>query len=172
MFRKFCRRFFKIVAICFFGWAMIWGLYSKEGRHWFLYDELSDACSDNSLWRVKLLVAMGADPVGISDYRAAREFQGCEYGSHLSIATQYQDCRILRYLLEKGANANAASGCEGCAISDAVNAHNPEAVKLLLEAGASPYYSKSWSIADHARTEGFQDIVEIAQPYLRRQVGH
>lgn len=170
MFRKICRRLASFVFICFLGWAALFGLYSKAGRCAFLYDELFDACRDNSLWRVKLLVAMGADPTGAADYEAAVGFQGLEYNSHLSCAVQFLDCRVLRYLLEKGANPNASSGCEGNAISDAVNAHNTEAVKLLLAAGASPYYSEykeTWTVADHAKSKGFQDIVEIVQPYLR-----
>ena len=133
----------------------------------YLYDVMSQACSDNNFPRVQHLFWLGADPLGAGDCNTSLMSQPHEFTSHVMVATSHPDCRILRYLLSKGAAPDMSEGDGTTPLAMAVNNHNVEAVKLLLAAGANPNYKTNWTAADQAKALGFSDIVDIVKPYLR-----
>lgn len=130
-----------------------------------LYEEMFDACRDDSLVRARLWLLLGASPDGASDYAAGPH--GTEFGSHVDVAVIHRNDRLLRLLLEKGASPDLVSGDGGTALSLAINEHNPEAVKLLLAAGADPRCYNEGTAFDHAKRLKFDDLVPIIRPYLR-----
>jgi hypothetical protein len=134
----------------------------KEHRG-YLYNAMFSASRDNDYLAVRCLVAMGASPDGASDYES--RYVGTEFTSHVECATASHNWRILRYLLSNGANPNLDS--EGGALTTAIHDRQPEAVRLLLAAGAQPRYSPTWTAADLARSLGYPEIAEIVKPYLK-----
>ena len=83
------------------------------------------------------------------------------------VAATHPDCRILRYLLSKGARPDIHEGDGSTPLSSAINDHNVEAVRVLLAAGANPRYTATWTAADQARVRGFPDLIDIVKPYLK-----
>lgn len=132
-----------------------------------LYEEMFDACRDDSLVRARLWLLLGASPDGASDYAAGPH--GWEFGSHVDVAATHRDCRVLRLLLEKGASPDLASGDGSTALSSSIHHHHTEAVKLLLAAGANPRCYNEGTAIDHAKRLKFDDLVPIIRPYLRHE---
>jgi len=127
-----------------------------------LYEEMFDACRDNSLARARLWLLLGASPDGASDYEAAPKWM--EFGSHVDLAAMHKDCRLLRLLLEKGADPSLGCGDGSTPMTSAINEHNSCAVKLLLEAGADTQQAMV-----HAKNLKADELVSIIRPYLREE---
>ena len=153
------RAIYVLIASVVLGLVAFWVVPHYRG---FLYEAMSTACSNNNLPRVQLLIRLGADPDGTSDYDGPFEFT-----SHVMVAATHPDCRILRYLLSKGARPDIHEGDGSTPLSSAINDHNVEAVRVLLAAGANPRYTATWTAADQARVRGFPDLIDIVKPYLK-----
>ncbi|WP_052573907.1 ankyrin repeat domain-containing protein [Haloferula sp. BvORR071] len=117
--------------------------------------ELTDACDGDHMLRARFWLLMGANPDGESDLTPP-----------LCVAAYHHSHRVLRLLLEKGANPNKMAEPEGTPLSDAVNSRNPEAIKLLLAAGADPRYSSTWTAADQAKRLHYDELIPLIRPYL------
>jgi hypothetical protein len=124
-----------------------------------LYEEMFDACRDDSLVRARLWLLLGASPDGASDYAAGPH--GTEFTSHVDVAATHQNCRLLRLLLDRGAAPNLELGDGSTAMTSAIHEHNAGAVKLLLAAGADPRRAMR-----HAKNVKADDLVSIIRPYL------
>jgi ankyrin repeat protein len=105
---------------------------------------------------------LGADPRGERD---ARDHNRWFYPSGAVLPTgeavQNRDSRILRLLLEAGADPDAEPfpPKDENLLSLAVGLGNEECVGLLLEAGAKTRTPSGKSILDTARSKGFSNIV-------------
>lgn len=133
-----------------------------------LYEELFDACRDASIARARMWLFLGASPDGESDYGAAGSGRiGLEFSPPIAAALYCKDTRLLSLLLSKGASPNLGWSDAG-PLSTAVNEHNLDAVKILLDAGANPRYSDSWTAVDQAKSLKFHDLVPVIEPYLKK----
>ena len=130
------------------------------------HDLMSAAVRDNRPATVRLLLWLGADPDGASDHQYSFMNGGFEFAPYIYSAVSHRDCAVLRELLHAGADIQCKIADEATPIGSAINDHNPEAVRLLLAAGASPRYSSSWTAADQARQLGYGDLLPIIEPYL------
>lgn len=129
-----------------------------------LYEELFDACRDGDMTRTRMWLLLGADPNGESDYDVAGSGRiGLEFTAPISPALYCKDTGVLRLLLSKGASPNLDDS-----LAIAVNEHNLDAVKILLDAGANPRYSDRWTAVDQARSLNFHDLVAVIEPYLKK----
>jgi hypothetical protein len=152
-----------IVALALVTAAFIWGRPIYRGV---LYEAMADACSTNNYGRVELLLRLGADPDGSSDYSASLPYQGFEFTSHVHRAITHPDLRILRLLVARGAHPDISIADGATPLVCAVHDHQPGAVQVLLAAGANPRYKPTWTAADQARKLGHNDLVPIIEPYL------
>lgn len=134
-----------------------------------LYDGMFDACRNGSVARARIWMFLGASPDGESDYDAGRPYNGLEFTSLVHAVVDDKDCRLLRLLLAKGASPNLELGEGTTPLVLAVDDHNTEAVKILLDAGANPRYSDHWTAVDQARVLKFPDLIPIIQPYLKKE---
>lgn len=132
-----------------------------------LYDEMFDACRDDSFLRARMWMFLGASPDGASDYEAAGSGRiGSEFGSHVHVVVYNKGTRLLRLLISRGANPDLQLGDGATPLSMAVHEHRVEVVKVLLEAGANPRYTDDWTAADQAGSLNFHDLVPVIEPYL------
>jgi hypothetical protein len=134
-----------------------------------LYNEMFDACRDESILRARIWMFLGASPDGASDYEVAGGGRvGFEFSSHVHTVVHDRDTRLLRLLLSRGASPDLALGDGTTPLSMAIHNHKAEAVKILLAAGASPRYSDRWTAIDQARSLKFDDLVPVIEPYLEK----
>ncbi len=113
---------------------------------------LIEAVEESDLKRAQKLIAKGADVN-----------QQNSYGySALFLAAASGDTKIVKLLLDAGANVNAR-GPTGSALARAAQQGNPEIVRLLLQAGAEleAKDSSGWTALFSAAMTGNSEIVEI-----------
>jgi ankyrin repeat protein len=134
----------------------------------FLYEAMFDAVRDNQPKLVRLLLLLGADPDGASDYAASSSYQGLEFSSHIHTAVMHRDCAVLNILLGARPNLNIAIADGATPLSCAIHDHNRQAVKALLDAGANAHYNSTWTAAHQARSLGFDDLLPVIEPHLRK----
>ncbi|MCW1926500.1 ankyrin repeat domain-containing protein [Luteolibacter arcticus] len=124
-----------------------------------LYEEMFDACRDDSMVRARIWLLLGASPDGASDYNSGPH--GTEFSSHVHTAATRKNCRLLRFLLDKGASPNLEWGDGSTPMTFAIHERNGPAVKLLLAAGADPQLAMR-----HAKNLKADELVPIILPFL------
>lgn len=133
-----------------------------------LYENMRTAVKSNNYKKVKLLLFLGADPDGDSDYKILIDNQGLEFSSHLLTAVSMKDNEMLKLLLKSKPDINLVESDETTALRSAISLHNIDAVRLLLEAGAEPRYYDDYTAVVHAKAAGFPDLIPIVEPYLHK----
>lgn len=101
------------------------------------YTPLMVAADNGDLSMVRALVVAGADPNGGDHPLMSALLLAC-FSSENSFAKR----QVVRFLLERGANPNTVPNCGYTPLICAVEADDPELVRLLLDHGANPWIDR------------------------------
>jgi Ankyrin repeats (3 copies) len=142
--------------------------HTKPIGHAEMYWLVDRACSygdEGDDLGLEMLLAAGADPSGPSDYKAFHHSRwqfGLEPTWHLVQAAYTDHPKIVKRLLEAGANPNLVCGEGETALTVAADHGNTEIVRLLLAAGADRNYKTPWgTAAEIAQRKGHAEIVSL-----------
>jgi len=149
--------------IIFVGCALglLLALLSTPGAPAWRYEALHAACWRGDVVRVRLLLALGADPNGLSDYNCA---PALEFSYPIEGAAGYNHPEIIHLLVKAGANVNVSSDSEGgTPLSSAAIHGATDAAKALLAYGARTTTESGHSILTVARRFGHDEIARMIE---------
>jgi len=116
-------------------------------------------CWRGDFWQVRLLLAIGADPNGLSD----NCIQSFEFSYPIQGAAWNNHPEIIRLLVKAGASVNVFDSEGGSPLCDAVREGATEAAEVLLSYGARTTTENGTSVLSVARRFGHEDIARLVE---------
>jgi hypothetical protein len=121
------------------------------------YELLLQACGSGDTKRVRLLLALGADPNGLSDHYAH------EFTYPIDVAANDNHPEIIRLLVGSGAQVNVADSEGGSPLRSAAISGATEAAKVLLDCGAETTTENGSSVLTVAKRFGHVEIARMIE---------
>jgi ankyrin repeat protein len=157
------RRVLKILAVastCLLVAALAIVLVLNKPLRGNRYKALHRACWDGDIEKVHLLLALGADPNGVSDYRCHPMF---EFSYPIDGAAWNNHAGIIKLLIDAGASVNVVDREQGSPLCTAAREGSLDAARLLLSAGAKTVTQDGTPIQTVARNFGHEDIAILVE---------
>ena len=147
-----------ILSCCAFGLLLVLftPFFTRGGR----YEALNAACWRGDVGRVRLLLALGADPNGESDYNC----NPClEFSYPIDGAAWNNHAEIIHLLVKAGASVNVPDSEGGSPLCTAAREGSTDAAKTLLNYGARITTDDGTSVLTVARRFGHEDIARLIE---------
>ncbi len=117
----------------------------------------------------KMLLAAGADPNGVKDYRELVKIYPVEPSWPINAACWGGHIDIVQLLLDAGAKIDQRESEGYTPLIIAAMNNRPDIVELLLKAGADPSDgSFVGSALDNAKSRGHAKVVELLENHLKK----
>ena len=134
-------------------------LSTPLARAW-RYEALHAACWRGDVGRVRLLLALGADPNGLSDYNSNPTF---EFSYPMEGAAWNNHSEIIHLLVKAGAKVNVSDSEGSSPLCYAAREGATDAAKALLAYGASTTNDNGTSVLTVSRRFGHDDIARLIE---------
>lgn len=113
--------------------AILLAVVNRDSVYWIRYEQLRQAAGNGDTTKVRILLALGADPDGWKDYQI--DSPG-EFTPPIEAAARGDHGKVIRLLTAAGATTET-SDCDGVTpLGRAIGLGNTEAVDALRAAGA------------------------------------
>ncbi len=124
------------------------------------YEALHAACWRGDVGRVRLLLALGADPNGLSDYNCNPTF---EFSYPIEGASLKNHPDIIHLLVKAGARVNVSDSEGSSPLCYAAREGATDAAKALLAYGASTTRDDGTSVLTISRRFGHDEIARLIE---------
>lgn len=147
-----------LLGCCALGLLLAW-LLAPIAPAW-RYEALHAACWRGDVGRVRLLLALGADPNGLSDYNCNPTF---EFSYPIAGAAWNNHPEIIHLLVKAGAKVNVSDAEGGTPLCTAAREGATESAKVLLAYGARTTTDSGISILTVSRRFGHDEIARLIE---------